>query len=173
MKCIFVDAHVTLEKRRTQYMSTTAWFDWIEMGLKEIKGDGGGWRCSQRLEKSHFINWKTRRTTTTVDNGGSQGEMEGTKEREKKKEKPRTNDTASIRASYSSRLTSQHPYFPDKPMTSPYSCVPSFNFSFFTFNLLLLSKFWICLKAVSELTWMEKWPDPQSRWILLSCQGIS
>ena len=158
-------------------MSTTAWFDWIEMGLKEIKGD---WReddlavlAMPLREKSHFINWKTRRTTTTVDNRGSQGEMEGTKEKEKKREKTRTNDTASIRASFSSRLTSQHPYFPDKPMTSPYSCVPSFNFSFFTFNLLLLSKFRICLKAVSELTWMEKWPDPQSRWILLSCQGIS
>ena len=82
MKCIFVD--ITLEKRRTQYMSTTAWFDWIEMGLKEIKGDGGGWRCSQRLEKSHFINWKTRWTTTTVDNGGSQGEI-GEKEEEKHK----------------------------------------------------------------------------------------
>ena len=35
------------------------------------------------------------------------------------------------------------------------------------------SKFWICLKSVSELTCIEKWPDPQSWWILLSCQRIS
>ena len=60
------------------------------MGLKEIKGD---WReddCAvlePGREKSHFINWKTRWTTTTVDNGGSQGEIEGRNLEEKEKEK--------------------------------------------------------------------------------------
>ena len=43
------------------------------------------------LEKSHFINWKTRWTTTTVDNGGSQGEI-GEKEEENTKDKMKCNN---------------------------------------------------------------------------------
>ena len=78
-------------------------------------------------------------------NGRNEGERE-------KREKPRTNDTASIRASYSSRLTSQHLFIPDKPSRSPCSCLFHSIQLCSTFNLLLLSKFRICFKAVSELT---------------------
>ena len=120
------------------------------MGLKEIKGD---WReddlavlaMPPEREKSLYQLKNKADNNNRGQRGQSRGNGRNEGEREKR-EKPRTNDTASIRASYSSRLTSQHPYIPDKPMTSPGYDLPLLAFLHsillcFTFNLLLLSKF--------------------------------
>ena len=88
------------------------------MGLKEIKGD---WReddlavlaMPAEREKSLY----QLKNKADNNNRGQRGQSRGNgrNERERKKGKTRTNDTASIRASYSSRLTSQHPYFGEGP----------------------------------------------------------
>ena len=107
------------------------------MGLKEIKGD---WReddlavlaMPPEREKSLYQLKNKADNNNRGQRGQSRGNGRNEREREKRK-KPRTNDTASIRASYSSILTSQHLCIPDKPMTSPYSCLSSFNSAMFHF----------------------------------------
>ena len=107
------------------------------MGLKEIKGD---WReddlavlaMPPEREKSLYQLKNKADNNNRGQRGQSRGNGRNEGEREKR-EKPRTNDTASIRASYSSILTSQHICIPDKPMTSPYSCLSSFNSAMFHF----------------------------------------
>ena len=107
------------------------------MGLKEIKGD---WREDDlavlamvaEREKSLY----QLKNKADNNNRGQRGQSRGNgrNERKRKKEKKtRTNDTASITASYSSILTSQHLCILDKPMTSPYSCLSSFNSVMFHF----------------------------------------
>ena len=89
------------------------------MGLKEIKGD---WReddlavlaMPPEREKSLYQLKNKADNNNRGQRGQSRGNGRNEGEREKRK-KPRTNDTASIRASYSSRLTSQHPYFGEGP----------------------------------------------------------
>ena len=107
------------------------------MGLKEIKGD---WReddlavlaMPAEREKSLYQLKNKADNNNRGQRGQSRGNGRNEREREKK-EKPRTNSTASIRASYSSILTSQHLCIPDKPMTSPYSCLSSFHSAMFHF----------------------------------------
>ena len=107
------------------------------MGLKEIKGD---WREDDlavlamvaEREKSLYQLKNKADNNNHGQRGQSRGNGRNEGEREKR-EKPRTNDTASIRASYSSILTSQRLCIPDKAMTSPYSCLSSFNLAMFHF----------------------------------------
>ena len=108
------------------------------MGLKEIKGD---WReddlavlaMPAEREKSLYQLKNKADNNNRGQRGQSRGNGRNEREREKK-EKSRTNDRASIRASYSSILTSQHLCIPDKPMTSPFhSCLSSINSAMFHF----------------------------------------